>query len=133
MLLMEKGVLDRRFPVTAVPDDIFKRFKKGRSGLSYLLHALKKKGYITIDDLLKKRILFSRSQKMKTGIQRRNVEKSFYLDAASENEYSGEIYLIDDIYTTGSTMNHCSKLLKLAGFKKVHAVSFFRSSLFDRE
>ena len=37
------------------------------------------------------------------------------------------IQLIDDIFTTGSTINRCSKLLKDFGFKKVFAYSLFKA------
>ena len=30
-----------------------------------------------------------------------------------------KVLLVDDIYTTGSTVNECSKILNLAGAKKV--------------
>ena len=34
-----------------------------------------------------------------------------------------KVLLLDDIYTTGSTVNECSKILKLAGAKKVDVIT----------
>lgn len=36
-----------------------------------------------------------------------------------------EVCLIDDVATTGSTLEGCSKLLKNYGIKKVHAITIF--------
>ena len=44
----------------------------------------------------------------------------------TKNEYKiigKKILLLDDIYTTGSTVNECSRVLKLAGAKKVDVVT----------
>lgn len=34
-----------------------------------------------------------------------------------------KILLVDDIYTTGSTVNECSKMLKLAKAKKIDVLT----------
>ena len=43
-----------------------------------------------------------------------------------KNEYKiidKKILLLDDIYTTGSTVNECSRILKTAGAKKVDVIT----------
>ena len=37
-----------------------------------------------------------------------------------------KILLVDDIYTTGATLNECSKLLKQAGTKKIDVFTIAR-------
>ena len=34
-----------------------------------------------------------------------------------------KILLLDDIYTTGSTVNECGKMLKLAGTKSIDVIT----------
>lgn len=127
-LLLKKRLLSKDIPITVVPDDFAKRFKKGRSSLDYLLKLLKKEGYKTLPNIYKKKSFLFKSQKSKTKNQRINeIEKTFFLPEKNVNKFDDEVFLLDDIYTTGSTLNYGSKLLKEAGFKKVHIVSFFRT------
>jgi predicted amidophosphoribosyltransferase len=57
----------------------------------------------------------------------KKIENLFYLPKKNRDKFSGRIYLIDDVYTTGSTLNYGAKLLKQAGFTEVHIISFFRA------
>lgn len=55
-----------------------------------------------------------------------NVKKCYFKTDACG---SGTVLLVDDIYTTGSTANYCSWLLKKMGFKKVYlAVALIRDT-----
>lgn len=49
--------------------------------------------------------------------RRENVKKCYF---PLDKKFSGTVLLIDDIYTTGSTANYCSMLLKRMGFEKVY-------------
>ena len=46
-----------------------------------------------------------------------------YYTKNEERIYNKKIILLDDIYTTGSTVNECSKILKLAGAKHVDVIT----------
>ncbi len=39
-----------------------------------------------------------------------------------------EILLIDDVFTTGSTVNECSRILRQAGAKKIYVATIARTS-----
>jgi competence protein ComFC len=127
-LIIQKNIIKKDGIITVVPDNPYKKFKKGRSSLSYLLKLFAKKGYIIDDKIYHKRFKFYKSQKLTTGKNRiNNVRESFYLQKENINKYKGKAYLIDDVYTTGATLNHGAELLKKAGFKEVVAISFVRA------
>jgi len=54
----------------------------------------------------------------------------FLNDAFSANAATlkgRKVLLVDDILTTGSTVNHCAKALKEAGASKVYAISIAKT------
>jgi len=55
-----------------------------------------------------------------------NVKNAFSVAAPSEVA-DRRILLIDDVFTTGTTLAECSKTLKKAGVSEVHAVTITRS------
>jgi len=63
--------------------------------------------------------------------RRRNVENIFSLKADSDSAgiKNKKILLIDDICTTGATLEECAKVLKTVGTKKVFAVVVARQTL----
>lgn len=57
--------------------------------------------------------------------RRENVKKCYF---KGKGRFNGTVLLVDDIYTTGSTVDRCSMLLKQMGFKQVYAaVAMIRS------
>ena len=57
--------------------------------------------------------------------RRENIKDAFIVDDSLKGSVEGKyILLVDDIYTTGSTMNECAKTLKAAGAKRVRFFSF---------
>lgn len=57
--------------------------------------------------------------------RRENVEGAFSLFSDKESTIAGRnILLVDDIYTTGSTFDSCSRVLKRAGAGKVYVLTF---------
>jgi len=52
----------------------------------------------------------------------RNLEQAFAVRRENVKEL-GTVILVDDIYTTGSTIEACSRVLKKAGVQNVHFIS----------
>lgn len=66
--------------------------------------------------------LHSEKQSKKSRTERIHVPQVFQV---SEN-VSGRILLVDDIYTTGSTLRHAAKILKEAGAERVQSITLAR-------
>lgn len=58
-----------------------------------------------------------------TGKQREENIKGAFAITNSESIKNKKVILIDDIYTTGSTVNECSKVLKQAGTQEICVVT----------
>ena len=76
------------------------------------------------DNLTK--IKFTKPQMELTKVEReKNLENAFTIK--NPNELIGKkVFLVDDVYTTGSTMNECAKILKEAGIKTVWGICLAR-------
>jgi ComF family protein len=83
---------------------------------------------IEIDFLSLRRIKYTQPQ---TGLKkierRRNVRGAFGL-AGSPDLKGKTVILVDDVATTGSTLNECAKVLKKGGCKKVFCLALARTA-----
>ena len=59
--------------------------------------------------------------------RRENVRGAFSL-IKGRNVYRKAILLVDDVYTSGSTVNECAKVLMNAGAQAVHILTLARAS-----
>ncbi len=56
-----------------------------------------------------------------------NVKKAFTVNERHKSKLAGKsVILIDDVYTTGATVNECTKALLKAGVKDVHVLTLAR-------
>jgi ComF family protein len=83
-----------------------------------------------IDLLSLRRVKYTRSQ---TGLnskeRKRNVRGAFALER--NKEFKGQsIILVDDVATTGHTMNECARVLKMAGCEKVLCLVLARTEAY---
>ncbi len=89
---------------------------------------LKKETKIQHLPMALKRIRATPSQgHLKTEERRKNVKKAFALNPKYEPTIKGKaIILIDDVYTTGATVQECCKVLKKSGVSHVHVLTISR-------
>ena len=104
-----------------------KKLRERRFNQSLLLaRALGKKHKITVNFSLLKRHKFTLTQ---TGFNRtereKNIKGAFII--TDKKKIAGKnIILVDDVYTTGATVNECSKILKKGGAKNIAVLTLAR-------
>lgn len=81
-----------------------------------------------LDFLSLRRVIYTRSQ---TGLnsdeRKRNVRRAFAI--IGQRDFKGKtVILVDDVATTGNTMNECARVLKKAGCEKVFCLALARTA-----
>jgi len=122
-------------------DAIFKEFTKDAILIPVPLHSskLRKRGFNQSEEIAKalcknskklkyanilKRISHTETQTQLHRTERaENIKNAFALRKNSLDKNS-KIILLDDIITTGATLNECAKVLKKAHFTNIHAMAF---------
>ena len=108
--------------IIPVPLHKNKKIKRGFNQAEILAKELGKRLNIEVNkELLVRDKNTSPQKELSLDKRKKNLEKAFKLTCGIV-QYK-KIILVDDIYTTGNTMNFCAKELKKAGVKKVYFVT----------
>lgn len=105
--------------ITPVPLFWWKQLQRTYNQASLLSAVISEECHIPHRELLK-RIRFTRTQtRLDDAARRKNVAGAFSLQHGDiENK---TIILVDDVMTTGATMNECARVLKTAGAREVYS------------
>lgn len=83
-------------------------------------------GLIFIDGVLKRTKNTKPQVELKGDERRKNIISAFAVTNNYEPQTMNSILLVDDVWTTGSTLRACGNVLKRAGAKKVWAMTLAR-------
>lgn len=98
-----------------------KKLQRGYNQAEHIAVSLGRKLNMPVCKNILKRVLNTKPQKELNNTERRkNLEKAFVVE---KNVVKSNIILVDDIYTTGSTIDACAKVLVDAGADKVYYIS----------
>ena len=112
--------------VIPVPLYWWRENSRGFNQSSLIGQSLSKKLGLDYSEGLK-RIRFTRSQtKLKRKQRRENIKDAFEITKPYTLNPIPYVLLIDDVWTTGSTLRECCYVLKRAGAKKVWAITLAR-------
>jgi ComF family protein len=112
--------------IIPVPLHIKRLRQRGFNQSLILAHALAKKWHIPVNFSLLKRHKFTLTQ---TGLNKaernKNIKGAF--EVSDKKNITGKnVILVDDVYTTGATINECAKILTKAGAQKVTVLTLAR-------
>lgn len=85
---------------------------------------------LLLHNLLRIRQIKTQSQLRGRQARRDNVKNAFYL-RYPQAIYKQRVILVDDVFTTGTTVNECAKILKQAGACSVLALTLSRAHFTD--
>lgn len=105
-----------------VPLHAAKKRKRGYNQATVLAKELERLLDIKVDDNILKRVKNTRPQKELTDKERYNNIKNAFQISTNELKYN-KVILVDDIYTTGVTIDECAKVLMDAGVGKVYFIT----------
>lgn len=117
---------NQEWVIVPVPLHWFRENKRGFNQAKLIGQILSKKLGLAYCDGLK-RIRYTRSQtKLKVQQRRSNIKDAFEITKSYTLNPSPYVLLIDDVWTTGSTLRECCYVLKKSGAKSVWALTLAR-------
>ncbi|NUM49114.1 MAG: ComF family protein [Anaerolineales bacterium] len=129
MLLSLQWKFDMVLPV---PLSVSRRKKRGYNQTALLAYPISTYFRLPYRPYALQRIRDTRSQVGLTGEERRENLKEAFI-AIPNLVQQKNVIIIDDVFTTGSTLNTCAQALKSAGASKVYGVTLGRPLLYDQE
>lgn len=112
--------------VTSVPLHPSKMRKRGYNQSELLARHISNNLRITYLDALKRTKKTLKQSEQSKEERRKNLKGAFTAKRCAEKTINSQVLLVDDIYTTGSTVEECSKVLLDFGVSKVYVITIAR-------
>lgn len=111
-----------------VPLHWFRLFMRRYNQAAILAKVISEKSFLPVRPHLLRRQRFTKSQAHLNRQQRqRNVKKAFYVPSKQISFLQNKkIALVDDVFTTGATINECVRILLKAGCSEVRVITLAR-------
>ncbi len=109
--------------LTYVPGDRERRRSRGHVPAQRLAVELAQRWELPVAGLLRRTRRLERQRGLSLPERRRNVRGAFACDGA----VAGQVTVVDDVYTTGATVDACASALRRAGASRVEVVCLARA------
>ncbi len=129
-LLLDRfgGMIDEADIVTFVPLRNAKKRQRGYNQAELLAKALDRRTGDKIHNTLKAVRFVKDQSKLKAEDRKTNIRGAYALRPGAGKGVQGHmVILVDDVYTTGATVNECASLLIAAGAKEVQVITLART------
>ncbi len=125
-------IINRKSSVAVIPVPLhwWRQIKRGFNQAEIIAKPIAKLLNLPLETDLIERSAYSLPQTLiGDKFRRTNVRKSFKINSAfsSRNLKLDTVLLVDDVWTTGSTMKECCRTLKSKGVKKVWGITLLRA------
>ena len=110
--------------ITYIPPDGDRSIRRGHQPARDLASALGERWGLPVACLLTRTRAVARQTGLPRAERRRNMRGAF---AVARAVVPGCVVLVDDVYTTGATVNSAATALRAAGAREVHVVTFARA------
>jgi ComF family protein len=108
--------------ITFVPPDPDRGLRRGHHPPGQLAEELARSWELPVEGLLRRRRAAMRQRGLSRTERRRNVAGAFVAKSAVPST----VVLVDDVFTSGSTVNAAASALRQAGARRVEVVTFAR-------
>lgn len=117
--------------IVPIPLHPLRRWRRGYNQSTLLAHELSLLSRVPTAEILCRTRHTLPQIELDAADRAANVRGAFALDEYGVREYFGlkNILLIDDVATTGATLEECARVLKAAGAEKVYALTLARRDL----
>lgn len=112
--------------ILPVPLHYSRLFQRKYNQSAILVRELSKKTHIPAYYNILKKCRYTKPQVICSGKQRRKNIKDAFVVTKPDFVRDKNIILIDDVYTTGSTLKECAKVLKKCGAKNISTLTIAR-------
>jgi predicted amidophosphoribosyltransferase len=109
--------------VTFVPADADRGSRRGHHPAEELARGVAAAWSLPVAPLLRRPRPLRPQRGLNVAERRRNVRGAFVARVSPQRR----VLLVDDVYTTGATLNEAASALRRAGAREVHAVTFARA------
>jgi ComF family protein len=109
--------------ITCIPPDGDRSLRRGYQPAEQLAHELAKRWELRVGSMICRTRPVARQTGLSLEERRRNVRAAF----AAHGRSPPRVVLVDDVYTTGSTVASAASALRTAGARRVDVVSFARA------
>lgn len=132
MMTEDKSVFEKIDMITFVPISSKRKKERGFNQAEEIAKEISKIVGIETVELLEK----VKDNKTQAGLSQKerleNLKGTFEIKAGLEDKIKGKnVLIIDDVFTTGATLNECSAVLKMAKPKRVRTLTFAKTRLFS--
>jgi predicted amidophosphoribosyltransferase len=110
--------------ITYIPPDGDRSIKRGHQPSKDLACALGERWGLPVASLLTRARNVARQTGLPRADRQRNMRRAF---RATRADLSGCVLLVDDVYTTGATVDAAAAALRAAGAREVHVVTLARA------